>query len=137
MWFLAEGCWLTRDSERAADLYDLLLPHRERCAVVPHSAFVGPIAGALGSLAAIMGRATEASDHFECGIGTARALGAGGIVANLQERHALTLLELGGPDAGLRAAQLAVEARATAEELGMSALLGRLDPLLAAARTRA
>jgi hypothetical protein len=137
MWFLAEGCWLTGDRDRSAVIYDLLLPHRDRCAVVPHSAVVGPLAGALGTLAALMKRTSEACEHFERGIETARRLGAAGVVANLQERYALTLLELEGPEATARATELAGEARATAEELGMSALLERLDELVVAARLQA
>jgi class 3 adenylate cyclase/tetratricopeptide (TPR) repeat protein len=133
MFFLAEGCWLVSDQRLAAEAYELLLPYRDRCAVVPHSAFIGPIEGTLGSLAATVGKLELAGEHFARAIAKAAALGAAAIAANLQERYARVLIEMGGDEARVQAAELATLARETAEPLGMTALLGRLDTLLVGA----
>jgi tetratricopeptide (TPR) repeat protein len=129
MHFLAEACWLLGERELAAEAYELLLPHRHRCAVVPHSAFVGPLEGTLGSLAAIVGRLRDACEHFERAISKADELGAAAIVANLRERYARVLIQTGEDDARARAAELIGQARETAEPLGMTALLARLQEL--------
>src|SRR5205823_4027496 len=65
MCFLAEGCRLLGDSALASEAYDLLAPHAGRCAVVPHAAMVGPIDGALASLALAMERPELACEHLE------------------------------------------------------------------------
>jgi hypothetical protein len=86
MCFLAEGAYLLGDATLADEAYSLLSPYAGRWAVVPHAAVIGPIDGALGTFAALMGRPDLAGAHLDGAIAQAEALGACGIAARMRAR---------------------------------------------------
>jgi DNA-binding SARP family transcriptional activator len=63
---LADACAFLGDRERAADLYERLLPYADRAAVAPPEIATGSAGRAVGKLAATLGRTAEAArwlDH--------------------------------------------------------------------------
>jgi hypothetical protein len=86
MCFLAEGAYLLGDATLADEAYSLLSPHAGRWAVVPHAAVIGPIDGALGAFAALLGRVDVACAHLRAAVAQADALGARGIAARMRAR---------------------------------------------------
>jgi tetratricopeptide (TPR) repeat protein len=61
---LSFACSCLRDAERAAELYALLLPYRDRNCAAGQSAFYGAVSHHLGLLARTLGRREEARLHF-------------------------------------------------------------------------
>ena len=105
----------------AARLYELLLPVRDRNAVIDHGwAATGPFARALGRLAAALGRRDDAVAHLRAAADLARAWGAPGW--ELRALGDRLELGLGGDE------EDAVRARALAlaAELGLPWVAGRL-----------
>ena len=102
----AETCASLGDRERAARLYELLLPHATRVVVAGTAAACnGSVARPLGLLAATLGRWEAAGSHFETALHMNRALGRAPFVAR-------TALEYAGSDAGLRSRSPASDRRA-------------------------
>ena len=56
------------DVERAALLYELLLPYTDRNCAAGQSAFYGAVSYHLGTLAATIGRADDAARHFDAAL---------------------------------------------------------------------
>jgi hypothetical protein len=74
---LAQGAGLLGDRERAAELYELLLPFRGRLVLVGRAALcLGPVDMQLGILAGTLGRTTAAEAHFDAAAAWAEAAGA-------------------------------------------------------------
>ena len=123
--FLAETAAILGDRDRAATLYDLLLPHASRTvSVSPGVACYGSVARYLGRLATTLGRDDAAAAHFEAAIAANSRLGARPYLAESQaDFAALLATQPGGRD---RARELAGLASATAADLGMAPLIARL-----------
>jgi hypothetical protein len=74
--FLAEAAALLGDAERAAVLYERLLPYVDRVAVTYSEISLGSVARYLGLLAAAIGRPSEAELHLDAAEETNRRIGA-------------------------------------------------------------
>jgi hypothetical protein len=112
-----------RDSALADVVYRFLVPHGARCG---HWGLLGirwsgPVARVLGMLAAVTGRNTQANEHFADALAMARRMNARAWVAHVT----LDWAEAG--TLAIRSPALLDEAEALAKELGMSALLRRVD----------
>lgn len=141
MTLLAEVCAFLDDRDRAADLYDLLLPHARLTVVVNNGvACSGSVARFLGLLAATMGRWDEATAHFEAALAMNARIGARPFEAHVQDEHAAMLLARHQVDcssddtmcAHRRQARMLTEsALATGRALGMALLVERAERRLA------
>ncbi len=90
----------------------------------------------LGMLAATLGESERAEGHFECALELNERMGARTWSAHTAYEYARMLLAHGARDSDRsRAAALLREAATLAEQIGMRALLGRIDALGAAAPT--
>jgi DNA-binding SARP family transcriptional activator/class 3 adenylate cyclase len=117
----------------AQALYELLLPHA-RLNVSGgggNSPQLGPAAMHLGALAATTGRHEAAAKHFEDALEANARMGAKPWEALTRCEYGRMLLAHGDPDDRPRAEQLLTDAHATADALGLGALLERIP------RTRA
>jgi hypothetical protein len=128
---LAALCIGLREREHAQALYDLVARRPEPW-VVDGCATLGPWAMALGSLARLCGRGTEALRHFEEAIRLGRRMRSRPVVAQAQSLLAGTLLsaDLGG-GARARAIEALTEAEQTARDLGLTDVLARVERLRA------
>jgi hypothetical protein len=85
MCHLALVCAVLDDPERAAVVYDLLLPYADRVAVVSLAhGCEGAVAHFLGLLASTLGRAVDAERHFEQALARNTALGSPSLVAETE-----------------------------------------------------
>jgi hypothetical protein len=126
---LAESCGLLGDEDRAARLYDYLLPYRERNIVVTGYVCFGPCSRFLGILAGTMGRWTDAQQHFEHAIDHSVSMSTKPWEAHSQYSYARMLLARDDSDHSSKAIELLEQARGTAQELGMTGLLEKLSDL--------
>jgi len=117
---LADSCTELGDSERAARLYDLLLPYRD-CNVVIGLAAVclGSAARYLGRLAGTMGQPTTAVEHLRRALEVNAALKAPVHLAHTQLDYARALAP--GPEAQA----LIDQAASSAQELALPAVARR------------
>jgi DNA-binding SARP family transcriptional activator len=76
MCFLAEAAALLGDAERAAVLYERLLPYADRVAVTYSEISLGSVARYLGLLAAATGRPSKADLHLDAAEKANRRIGA-------------------------------------------------------------
>jgi class 3 adenylate cyclase len=124
MYLLAQTAELLGDAAGAAALHAKLSP----CAGVHAQwgagiAYVGPLSGALGRTALLLGRLDEAARHFEDALASLEALRAWPWVASYQANLARVLLTRAGPGDRARALELLNAALARAQALGMKPLL--------------
>jgi class 3 adenylate cyclase/tetratricopeptide (TPR) repeat protein len=125
----AEICAALGDAERAAELYELLLPHKDRYLVVTTTiACNGSVARYLGLLAATMGRFEDAGRHFQAALAASQRIGAAAIAARTAADYAATLLRGGAPDRA-QATSLIAYARSEARNLRIASLERELDEL--------
>jgi hypothetical protein len=122
----SEACARLADVTAASVLYRQLLPYAGRHAVAHAEGSVGAVDRYLGLLAGTLGREDEAIRHLEDVIAVCERLGARPWTAHTQVDLAEALMERDGPGDRARADALMVTARASAVELGMVALAGRL-----------
>lgn len=119
---LADVCASLGDIERAAVLYDLLEPYKDRNVMMtPGTACSGAAARPLGRLAATLRRWHDAVRHFEAALQRNTGVGAGHFVAHTQSQYAAMLLQRGHPGDARRAADLLDGARVQYEALRMTA----------------
>jgi hypothetical protein len=124
---LADACVLLGDAARAREVYELLLPFRDRCSVVSVAlACTGAVSLHLGRLAELLGDRDAASVHFEAALAINARLGARPYTAHSQHEYARLLHMRARPGDAERAAELARQAAATAQELGMTDLATRV-----------
>jgi DNA-binding SARP family transcriptional activator len=123
---LTDVCRSLRDIPRAAVLYDAQLPYAGRVASDIYEGSAGAVDRALGILAAMVGRDSEAVAHLEAAIELNEQTGARPWAAYARVDLAELLLDLG--DAA-RARDLLAEAQTTALALGMTALENRIATL--------
>ena len=120
------------DGDRAAALYALLEPYPDRCVILAAGdVSLGPIAVALGALAATLERWEEGERHFTAALTTAERLGAGPIAARALLEHGVMLQRRGAPGDDARAAGLLDRAIEIGEGLNMVALVARARGLRA------
>jgi tetratricopeptide (TPR) repeat protein len=129
---LAEAASRLGDGARAATLYELLLPYRDRVAVSYPEISLGPVSRFLGILASTCRGYDEAAGHFEDALAMSERIGARPWLAHAQDDYAQMLLRRGSPGDGEKARSLLASARAAYRELGMraspSCLSSTLDP---------
>jgi DNA-binding CsgD family transcriptional regulator len=133
---LAEMAAFLQDRERAAVLYDQLLPYRQQIALMISEIGVGPVEWPLGILAGLLARHDDAARHFEATMAVSSRIGARPWVAHAQVDYARMLSESGRPDDREHAVEQLTSALATCEELGMTRLAGQATTLLAALGAR-
>jgi hypothetical protein len=136
--YLAEACVHLRERQRAAVLYERLLPYRDRCLVMGQSGgSEGALARYLGQLAAMLERWEDAAGHFERALEIHTRMGARPLLAHTQHEYAAALLERRRPEDRERANRMLAEALATADELAMSVLAERIRVAGGSARPQA
>jgi class 3 adenylate cyclase len=124
MLLLGQACAQLEDRERAAMLYDPLLAHRGRIAVVGPAANLSDFAErVLGRLAALRERWDEAEDHFAAALDQCEKLRARPWSAHVRCEWAEMLEARGATGDRERALALANEAIAGAQQLGMKPLV--------------
>jgi DNA-binding SARP family transcriptional activator len=117
---LAETCVILEDTERAAPLYDLLLPYASLNAVAVPELALDSTSRPLGILAALLGRFEDAVPHFEEALRMNERMGARPWLAHAREDYARMLLRRDADGDRERAEKLLGQAHATYDELGMS-----------------
>ena len=127
MALLAETCCQLGDADRAARLYDALLPFDGRNLTILTFELFCPVARALGLLAATMGRLDLAAAHFGDALAQSERMGLLPNVALTKYDYARLVLA-GDRTRGL---PLVADAMAMAEGLGMDGLAARAAGLLA------
>jgi tetratricopeptide (TPR) repeat protein len=128
---LAEACGFLDDSECAAPLYRLLLPHEDRNVAGGSEVSTGAVSRYLGILAASMTRFEDAASHFEFALTMNERMGARPWLALTQDDYARMLLLRGGPGHRERARELLDSAIATYRELGMETYAVRAAAVMA------
>jgi predicted ATPase len=120
---LAEACTMLGDIQRAALLYQLMLPYAERNIVVATSAICyGPAARYLGLLATTLARWEDATRHFADALTMSQRMGARPWTAHAQHDYARMLLMRNQKGDQAKAMELLDSALSTAQELGMKNL---------------
>jgi hypothetical protein len=119
--FLTEACFRIGDEAGASELRTLLVPYAGRNIVTPDVAYIGPVDRYLGLAAATAGDTAEAASWFRSARDLATAMRARPTVA----RIAIDEAEALRPGAPARSAELAAEAAAEADALGLDRLAER------------
>jgi tetratricopeptide (TPR) repeat protein len=123
---LAEACAKIGDGARAAELYELLLPYRERNVQVTQAAFWGSCERFLGLLAAAMERWDVAREHFESAIARNEASGCPMAAGVVRRDYAEMLLGRRAPGDLDAAVRLLHETLRIADAAGVSVLASHL-----------
>jgi tetratricopeptide (TPR) repeat protein len=105
-------------------LYDLLLPHAARTAIVPTGLCLGSVSLTLGMLATANQRWDDATRHFEDAIEANRRLGATPHLIMGQYEYGRMLLARGAPGDVERSLALVQSALDAAEKLGLPYAVG-------------
>jgi tetratricopeptide (TPR) repeat protein len=116
---LAETSVILGDTERAAPLYELLLPHASLNAVAVPELALDSTSRPLGMLASLLGRFEDAARHFEEALRMNEKMGAHPWLAHAQEEYARMLFRRDAGEDRERAEKLLSQAHATYHELGM------------------
>lgn len=117
------------DGERAARLYEELLPDAERVVIGGAAAvYLGPASHHLGVLAVLCDRIDEAVEHLAGAVSVSERAGALPWLARSRFELARALARRGAKGDAGRAGTLLADATRTAEELGMESLLRRMVP---------
>jgi DNA-binding SARP family transcriptional activator len=117
------------DTEAAAELYPLLLPHHSEI-VGGHTTWIGPVAHDLGLLATALSRPDDAGVHFAEAAEIQVRIGARAVLVHTQLAWAQMLSDRGRPADAERARELLGQALATARELGLANVERRIVALL-------
>lgn len=127
---LSEVCAFLGDTQRAATLYELLLPYAGHHIVVGQAiACLGSVSRHLGLLAATLARWQEAERHFTDALEVHHQIGAKPFVVRTLYEYAAMYLTRGRQGDGERARALLDQALPIAEELGMSGLVTHIQAL--------
>ncbi len=122
--FLAETCVALGDQAHASVLYDELIPFRGHNMMAGMTICFGPADRLLGGLAALLGRAQEAEEHFRVALELAERSASPLWTAEVQYDWA-TVLTAHEPE---RAREIGAQAIAIAKQHGIGRLLGRAVP---------
>jgi len=126
MALLAETAATVGDKERAAYLYDQLLPVADKCILVGAAVdCYGPTHRLLGRLATTLERWEDAERHFEDAMAMNARMGAGRFAGWAFHQYAEMLVRRDGLGDREKALSLLSQALSVAERLGMTALLER------------
>jgi class 3 adenylate cyclase/tetratricopeptide (TPR) repeat protein len=126
--YLADVCIFLDDHLRAQTLYDLLLPYAGRNVVVGNaSACYGAVSRYLGALASLLGRWSDAAQHFDDAIAMNTRMDARPWLAHTQHQYAEMLHTRNRNGDRDRAVELLGSALAIARELGMNSLEERIS----------
>jgi len=126
MVLLADVCGFLGDQERAAKLYELLLPYAGRNVVTgPGVACAGSTSRYLGLLAGTLSRWDESERHFQEALEMDARMGARPFVAFGQQMYADMLARRDGAGDRDKALDLLGQALEAAEEIGMKTVLER------------
>ena len=116
---LADTCAILGDADRAAPLYELLLPYGSLNAVAVPELALDSSSRPLGILATLLGRFEEAARHFEEALRMNETMGARPSLAHTQKDYARMLLRRSSQGDQERAEKLLSRAQATYQSLGM------------------
>jgi len=138
---LAQVSAYLQDTDRAARIYELLLPYADRCLVVGAALLcLGSVAWYLGILATALGRWEEAEAHFVTALRRNTQLGAKPMIVQTKQRHAMMLLARKHPGDEQRALTLLDEAQTIAQaismELTLQYIVGLREQTLQSLQTR-
>jgi DNA-binding SARP family transcriptional activator len=120
---LSDACALIGDADRAAALYELLVPYADRNPMTGDRTAWGSAAHYIGQLSLVRGRFEEAVGWFERAVEANAAMRAEPWLAHSQHGLARALRRRGAPGDVDAAATLTALATRTARELGMERLL--------------
>jgi tetratricopeptide (TPR) repeat protein len=120
----ADICVALDDAERAAVLYERLLPHADRWPVGAGSLFLGTVRMRLGTLARAMGRHDDAVEHLRTAVAQQREAGATPMATRAEFELARGLLASGRAD---EADDVLGHALRVARALGMAPLAGEIE----------
>jgi hypothetical protein len=124
---LAYVCFMLKDADRAAVLYEYLLPFAGRTIVTASAPVAcGWISRPLGLFAAAMSRWDDAARHYEEAIEMNTKLNAPSFLAGSQHEYGLVLLARNQPGDRDRAIEVFDRALATADGIGMRRLIEQL-----------
>ena len=118
---LAETAAALGASERAAELYEMLVPYASQIAIWVHGFSLGSVSRYVGLAAAASSRLDEAVRRLEDAAAANEAIGARPLAAHAKADHARVLLTRRAPGDGEHARDLLLEALAAYEQLGMAA----------------
>jgi len=94
---LAATAFLLGDEDRAALLYQRLLPHSHNHTVIAYAvAYFGPVADRLGQLAALLGNQTDSARHFAYSIAASERVHSPQWIARSHLHAADALVRIGG-----------------------------------------
>jgi predicted ATPase len=127
--FCAETCVALADAERAATLYQLLLPYAEQTANHPTAVCFGAADYYLASLAGTANRPDTAGQHYERALTLNRAMRAWPALARTLFRCGALLLSLPTDAERALGRQRLREADQLARRLGMARLAADIDAL--------
>ena len=130
MTLLADVCGSLRDAERAAVVYERLLPYADRNAFGKIEIALGSVGRPLGVLAATMGRRDAAIDHFERAIAMNERMGARPWVAHATYGLGRALADGAEPDARERSTAALTAALEAYRALGMAPWARRAEQAL-------
>jgi DNA-binding SARP family transcriptional activator len=134
---LSEVVVFLDDAPRAKQLYTLLLPYADRCAVTVALLCQGSVARSLGLLATSLSRHDDAPHHFEHALKINAQIRSPLWIAHTQHDYAHMLLRRDRSADRDKAVQLLNDALDTAKQLGLRALADKVRPLKQAARVAA
>jgi class 3 adenylate cyclase len=121
-----EVCAELEDVDRAAQLYDLLLPYANQNITVPLLFLcVGSASRTLGMMATLMERYGDAEHHFEYALAFDQKMKAPPWVAHTEYSYAKMLIARDAPGDKAKALALLQHALDTAQELGMAKIIER------------
>jgi DNA-binding SARP family transcriptional activator/class 3 adenylate cyclase len=126
---VAQVCADLDDAGRAALLYEELGPYHALHGTWG-TATMDPVAHYLGLLATTLGRYDEAEAHFEEAARIDERIGAPAWLARTRLGWARMLVRRAGPGNAERAAELAGQALAAAEELGLARVAAKARPII-------
>ena len=123
---ISDACAQLRDAERAAILYEKLLPFADLAVVAGRAASLnGPVALYLGRLALVLGRAGDAVSHLENAVEMATRMGDRPFAAEASMSLAAALLERGAAGDRHRALDLLGRCLEVGQEIGMRLIIER------------
>ena len=124
--YMVELCVVFDERERAAELYQLMLPFKAMLALpLLSTVWQGPVAHGLGVLAAYLGRGDAARGHFEHALQTARTVRSPPTIASTEAAYGALLWRHGNAEERARGAELLASAERVALQIGMGPLAER------------
>ena len=120
--FCAEACAYLKDSQRAAVLYELLLPFADQTVNHPTAVCFGSASRYLGMLAQVLGQNDQAQQHYDAAIRLNRMMGAWPALARTQFDLARLLISEKDAELVQSGRQLLIEAEQLAARFKMTGL---------------